>query len=35
MKTKSCETCAENEKVKISDECAACVKQSNWKDVEG
>ena len=32
---KSCETCAENEKPKISDECAGCVNKSGWKDAEG
>jgi len=35
MKINTCETCSENEKLKISDECAVCVKHSNWKDVEG
>lgn len=35
MKTKTCEPRKENESLKISEECAACVNKSEWKDVEG
>lgn len=34
MNQKTCQSCAENLKSKISDECAKCVDKSEWKDVE-
>lgn len=33
MKPITCSTCKENESLTITNECAECVKQSNWKDV--
>ena len=29
---KQCCDCSENEKAEISDECAGCVKGSNWRE---
>lgn len=34
-KVRTCDSCHENSKLTISNECAACVKFSEWKDVEG
>jgi len=35
QKQKHCRTCIENQKEKISDECAACVNKSNWRGING